>query len=61
MGTCVHFFLIFFLEKGQYLAMDPNGRAVMIGAIEKQKFVYILTRNAQAKLVQYHFGVALPS
>lgn len=36
---------------GQYLAMDPNGRAVMIGAVEKQKFVYILTRNAQAKLI----------
>eukprot|EP00434_Breviolum_minutum_P041055 symbB.v1.2.036514.t1/scaffold5029.1/size31658/1 len=24
---------------GQYLAVDPKGRAVMIGAIEKQKFV----------------------
>lgn len=30
---------------GQYLAADPNGRAVMIAAIEKQKFVYILNRR----------------
>ena len=32
---------------GQYLAIDPKGRAVMIGAIEKQKLVYILNRDAQ--------------
>lgn len=30
---------------GQYLAADPKGRAIMIGAIEKQKFVYILNRE----------------
>jgi splicing factor 3B subunit 3 len=30
---------------GQYLACDPHGRAVMISAIEKQKFVYVLNRN----------------
>ncbi|XP_065676216.1 splicing factor 3B subunit 3 isoform X2 [Hydra vulgaris] len=35
---------------GQYLAADPKGRAIMIGAIEKQKFVYILNRDAQARL-----------
>ncbi|XP_065348507.1 splicing factor 3B subunit 3 [Cloeon dipterum] len=35
---------------GQYLAVDPKGRAVMIGAIEKQKLVYILNRDAQAHL-----------
>ncbi|XP_067652800.1 splicing factor 3B subunit 3 [Haliotis asinina] len=35
---------------GQYLAVDPKGRAVMIGAIEKQKLVYILNRDAQARL-----------
>ncbi len=29
---------------GQYLAIDPKGRAVMIGAVEKQKLVYILNR-----------------
>eukprot|EP00211_Chloroparvula_japonica_P000395 CAMPEP_0119132890 /NCGR_PEP_ID=MMETSP1310-20130426/12524_1 /TAXON_ID=464262 /ORGANISM="Genus nov. species nov., Strain RCC2339" /LENGTH=1215 /DNA_ID=CAMNT_0007123557 /DNA_START=66 /DNA_END=3713 /DNA_ORIENTATION=+ len=35
---------------GQYLAIDPKGRAVMIGAVEKQKLVYILNRDANAKL-----------
>ena len=35
---------------GQYLAIDPKGRAVMIGAIEKQKLVYILNRDAAARL-----------
>ncbi|KAI8824396.1 CPSF A subunit region-domain-containing protein [Fimicolochytrium jonesii] len=35
---------------GQYLAADPKGRAVMIGAIEKQKLVYILNRDASTKL-----------
>jgi splicing factor 3B subunit 3 len=35
---------------GQYLAIDPKGRAVMIGAIEKQKLVYILNRDSQARL-----------
>ena len=35
---------------GQYLAIDPKGRAVMIGAMEKQKLVYILNRDAQARL-----------
>jgi splicing factor 3B subunit 3 len=35
---------------GQYLSIDPKGRAVMIGAIEKQKLVYILNRDSQARL-----------
>ncbi|XP_017679654.1 PREDICTED: splicing factor 3B subunit 3 [Lepidothrix coronata] len=35
---------------GQYLAVDPKGRAVMISAIEKQKLVYILNRDAAARL-----------
>ena len=35
---------------GQYLAVDPAGRAAMIGAIEKQKFVYTLNRDNLAKL-----------
>lgn len=35
---------------GQYLAIDPKGRAVMIGALEKQKFVYILNRDSAARL-----------
>ena len=35
---------------GQYLAVDPKGRACMIGAIEKQKLVYILNRDSAARL-----------
>jgi len=35
---------------GEYLACDPKGRAVMIGAIEKQKFVYIIQRNTEKKI-----------
>uniref|UniRef100_A0A6B2EBF0 Splicing factor 3B subunit 3 n=1 Tax=Phlebotomus kandelakii TaxID=1109342 RepID=A0A6B2EBF0_9DIPT len=35
---------------GQYSAIDPKGRAVMIGAIEKQKLVYILNRDSEARL-----------
>ncbi|UZJ51035.1 hypothetical protein CBS101457_000355 [Exobasidium rhododendri] len=35
---------------GQYLATDPKGRAVMIGAVEKSKLVYVLNRDAAANL-----------
>lgn len=35
---------------GQYLAVDPKGRAVLIGALEKSKLVYILNRDAAANL-----------
>ena len=35
---------------GQYLACDPKGRAVMIGAVEKQKLVYVLNRDSAANL-----------
>ncbi|KAI0372221.1 hypothetical protein BV20DRAFT_1112140 [Pilatotrama ljubarskyi] len=35
---------------GQFLATDPKGRALMIAAIEKAKLVYILNRDAAAKL-----------
>ena len=35
---------------GQYLALDPKGRAVMICALEKSKFVYIFNRDSQARL-----------
>jgi len=35
---------------GQYLAADPKGRAVLLGAIEKQKLVYILNRDSAARL-----------
>ena len=35
---------------GQYVASDPRGRAVMVGAVEKQKIVYILNRDGAARL-----------
>ncbi|XP_039146253.1 spliceosome-associated protein 130 A [Dioscorea cayenensis subsp. rotundata] len=35
---------------GQYLAVDPKGRAVMIAACEKQKLVYVLNRDTVARL-----------
>eukprot|EP00047_Mylnosiga_fluctuans_P012671 m.27271 g.27271 ORF g.27271 m.27271 type:complete len:1191 (+) comp4410_c0_seq1:3-3575(+) len=35
---------------GQYLAADPKGRAIMIGAVEKQKLVYIMNRDSAARL-----------
>ncbi|KAF9050403.1 CPSF A subunit region-domain-containing protein [Panaeolus papilionaceus] len=35
---------------GQYLAIDPKGRSVMIAAMEKAKLVYILNRDAAANL-----------
>lgn len=35
---------------GQYMAVDPKGRAAMIGAVEKQKFVYVLNRDSAANL-----------
>ena len=36
---------------GEYLAVDPKGRAIMIGAVEKQKFVYVLNRDKDTNLV----------
>ncbi|KAE9403897.1 hypothetical protein BT96DRAFT_964384 [Gymnopus androsaceus JB14] len=35
---------------GQYLAVDPKGRSVMISSMEKAKLVYILNRDAAANL-----------
>lgn len=35
---------------GQYLACDPQGRAAMVGAVEKQKLVYVLNRDSAASL-----------
>lgn len=35
---------------GEYLAVDPKGRAIMIGAVEKSKLVYILNRDSSARL-----------
>lgn len=34
-----------FIYLGQHIAVDPRGRAFMISAIEKQKFVYVLNRE----------------
>jgi splicing factor 3B subunit 3 len=37
---------------GLYMAADPKGRSIMIGAVERAKFVYILNRDPQTnKLV----------
>ena len=35
---------------GQYLAVDPKGRACLIASVEKNKLVYVLNRNVQAEL-----------
>jgi splicing factor 3B subunit 3 len=35
---------------GQYISSDPMGRAFMISAVEKQKFVYIMNRDSENKL-----------
>lgn len=35
---------------GQYLVVDPKGRACMIASVEKNKLVYVLNRNSQAEL-----------
>lgn len=35
---------------GQYLAIDPKGRAGMIGAIEKQKLTFIFNRDSNSSL-----------
>ncbi|KAF5686283.1 pre-mRNA-splicing factor rse-1 [Fusarium circinatum] len=34
---------------GEYLAVDPKGRACMLASIEKNKLVYVLNRNSQAE------------
>ena len=35
---------------GQFVAVDPQGRAVMVGALEKQKLVYVTNRDSSARL-----------
>jgi len=35
---------------GEYLAVDPKGRACIIAAVEKQKLVYVLNRDSAANL-----------
>ena len=36
---------------GQFMATDPKGRAVMLAAMEKDKLVFVINRNAEDKLV----------
>ncbi|RHZ16667.1 hypothetical protein DYB31_010115 [Aphanomyces astaci] len=38
------------ITPGQHLASDPKGRAIMVGAVEKQKLVYIMNRDASNRL-----------
>jgi splicing factor 3B subunit 3 len=35
---------------GQYIAVDPKGRACLIASVEKNKLVYVLNRDAQLNL-----------
>ena len=35
---------------GQYVAADPQGRALMLSAVEKQKLVYVMNRDAGGQL-----------
>ncbi len=35
---------------GQFLASDPKGRAIMCAAVEKQKLVYVMNRDASNRL-----------
>ncbi|KAJ8903598.1 hypothetical protein NDN08_004702 [Rhodosorus marinus] len=35
---------------GQYTVADPRGRACLLGALEKQKFVYVLNRDSKENL-----------
>jgi splicing factor 3B subunit 3 len=38
------------ITPGQFLAVDPNGRALLIAALEKQKLVYVMNRDASERL-----------
>lgn len=40
------------IVSGQYLGIDPKGRAVMVGACEKQKLVYVLIRDTSVSQPQ---------
>ena len=33
---------------GQYVCVDPKGRAIMVGALEKQKMVYVMNRDSSS-------------
>lgn len=32
---------------GQYVAVDPKGRTIMVASVERSKFVYVLNRDDQ--------------
>lgn len=36
---------------GEYVAVDPRGRAVLTAALERQKFVYSLSRSPESELI----------
>jgi len=36
---------------GQYVAVDPAGRAIMVAAVEMRKFVFTVTRDSAEKLI----------
>lgn len=36
---------------GEYLAADPKGRVLLVGAVERQKFVYQMNRDQHNKLI----------
>ena len=38
---------------GQFLCVDPKGRAIMIAAIEKAKLVYVLNRDTEATNIKF--------
>lgn len=38
------------LVPGQYLVVDPRGRALLVAAVERQKFAVVLNRDAEAAL-----------
>ncbi|CAH0482135.1 unnamed protein product [Peronospora belbahrii] len=38
------------ITPGQYVAVDPKGRAILVGATEKQKLVYVMNRDASSRL-----------
>lgn len=35
---------------GQFVATDPRGRAIMVGALEKQKFTYVMNRDTDGNM-----------
>mmetsp|Transcript_5908 Transcript_5908/g.9597 ORF Transcript_5908/g.9597 Transcript_5908/m.9597 type:complete len:1230 (-) Transcript_5908:259-3948(-) len=38
------------ITAGQYLAVDPRGRSILIAGVEKQKFVYVINRDSTTRL-----------